>query len=253
VPPDVAATIDALEQTWTSLDGVLAGLSDEEWSRPTGCPGWDVHDNVSHLIGVEVGADGDPAPGHVIDTTGLSPAGVEMEPAVDYRRGRPNADLLAEFRAVTAASLARRRSADVPADRLTDGPFGWRMPYGRLLGIRVFDCYAHEQDIRRAVGRPGNLSGAAARLSWDQIGEILPGVLSGRLPEMGERPVDLVVEGFGPLRAGGEGEAVVRMTMDFGVLVAFVCGRSDAKLDSVAVSGDADLARRVLAAMGFTP
>ena len=28
-------------------------LSDTEWALPTECPGWDVKDQLSHLIGIE--------------------------------------------------------------------------------------------------------------------------------------------------------------------------------------------------------
>jgi uncharacterized protein (TIGR03083 family) len=245
--------IDALDQTWTSLDAVLAGLTDEEWERQTGCPGWNVHDQVSHIIGVEISIErDDPAPGHHIDTTGMSEAGVAMEPAVDYRRSRSHAEVLAEFRAVTAASLVRRRASDIPPEQEAEGPFGWRMPIWRLLGIRVFDTYAHEQDIRRALGRPGNLDGAAADVSWDRIVEALPFLLPERLPELAERPVDFVVRGR-TVRAGGEGDPATTLTMDFGTFVPFVCGRADARVEDVSIAGDTDLGRRVLAAIGFTP
>src|ERR1700683_3458764 len=52
----------ALEQTWDSSAAVCRDLSASDWARPTGCPGWDVKDQLSHLIGIERSIMGDPAP-----------------------------------------------------------------------------------------------------------------------------------------------------------------------------------------------
>ncbi len=37
------------------LAALLARLSDDDWARPTACPGWDVHAVAAHLLGVELG------------------------------------------------------------------------------------------------------------------------------------------------------------------------------------------------------
>ena len=52
--------------------------------------------------------------------------------------------------------------------------------YGRFMRVRIFDCWMHEQDIRRAVGRPGHVEGPAVdrvplfavrvRDGWIEIG-----------------------------------------------------------------------------------
>ena len=43
---------DALAETWGALAEVCLDLSDAEWALPTECPGWDVKDQLSHLIGI---------------------------------------------------------------------------------------------------------------------------------------------------------------------------------------------------------
>ena len=75
--------------------------------------------------------------------------------AVEGRRSHSPADLLDEYREVTARSTAMRRASTRRAEEITEGPFGWKLPYDRLLSIRTFDVLAHEQDVRRSVGRPG--------------------------------------------------------------------------------------------------
>jgi uncharacterized protein (TIGR03083 family) len=37
------------------LVALLAGLDDNDWTRPTACPGWPVHGVAAHLLGVELG------------------------------------------------------------------------------------------------------------------------------------------------------------------------------------------------------
>src|SRR3954465_13820898 len=110
--PSVSPSIDNLEQTWASLDALLASLSEDEWKRPTGCPGWTVQDNVSHLIDYEARALGRAAPEHTpADLSHTKNAlGESNEVGVDFRRTHPGAEVLAEFREVTAARLTQLRA-----------------------------------------------------------------------------------------------------------------------------------------------
>ena len=52
----------ALAETWGALAEVCFELSDTEWALPTECPGWDVKDQLSHIIGVERAIMGEPVP-----------------------------------------------------------------------------------------------------------------------------------------------------------------------------------------------
>src|SRR4051812_75875 len=45
--------IDLLDAVWRDIADLCGGLTDEEWGRPTECPGWSVKDNVAHMIGTE--------------------------------------------------------------------------------------------------------------------------------------------------------------------------------------------------------
>ncbi len=53
---------DALAETWGSLADVCHELSASEWALRTECPGWDVKDQLSHLIGIERTIMGEAAP-----------------------------------------------------------------------------------------------------------------------------------------------------------------------------------------------
>src|SRR5579864_6815517 len=53
---------EALGETWDSLADATHELSAAEWALPTECPGWDVKDQLSHLIGIERTIMGDAPP-----------------------------------------------------------------------------------------------------------------------------------------------------------------------------------------------
>ena len=54
--------IEELTEVWASVVVACEQLDDEQWDRPTDCPGWSVKDNLSHLIGIERMLLGDPSP-----------------------------------------------------------------------------------------------------------------------------------------------------------------------------------------------
>ena len=45
--------VEVLAEEWAAILALGGGLTPDEWSRPTECPGWTVLDLVSHLIGIE--------------------------------------------------------------------------------------------------------------------------------------------------------------------------------------------------------
>ena len=54
--------IDGLEEVWASILEATEGLKEAQWATPTACPGWDVRDQLSHLIGIERSLMGDAPP-----------------------------------------------------------------------------------------------------------------------------------------------------------------------------------------------
>ena len=157
--------IEQLTAEWASITALAASLADDEWDLPTALPGWSVKDNISHVIGIESMLLGDPAPdvdvSH-IDRIADDPFGASIESWVEARRATPGPEVAAELDTVVA-----RRTAQLEA--MTDDEWaavGWspigEVPYRRFMVVRVFDCWMHEQDIRRATGREGHLEGPCA-------------------------------------------------------------------------------------------
>ena len=100
------------------------------------------------------------------------------EQGVLARRDRDMAELADEIEAAVAP-----RYAELQADPPTDGPPRRRGPRAAsagatstLLGNRPVDVWMHEQDIRRAVDRPGGYDSPAADARARALG---PGAADG--------------------------------------------------------------------------
>ncbi|MDQ1402672.1 MAG: hypothetical protein QOG03_988 [Actinomycetota bacterium] len=244
--------IDALEHTWESTAALAESLDTDEWSNTTGCPGWTVFDNVAHIVGLERALMGDPEPDVTIPD-GLphikNDVGRYMETHIEARRGTPPSELVAELRAMAKERIDYLRSLpDSMFDEEVPGPMGFPVKLGAFLNTRLFDSWAHEQDIRRAVGRPGNLRSPEARLTLERTAK----GLARKLAEA--RPVRIAVTGEQDLtfEVGG-GEPVADITVPFDVYIPLVCGRDDADLSQVKIDGDEAAAQAVIAALGITP
>lgn len=251
------------------FDGVLAsvaGIGPDDWHTPTGCPGWDVHDQLAHIVGVERNMLGDP-PDDVTLPDDLphvrNDFGRAVELAVAARRGRPPEALLDEARTTFDRRLAALASLD-PAtlgDPL-DGPAGMRMKASQMLRTRIFDLVTHEHDIRRALGRPGATDGPHVDIAVEQVlrawAKLVPrrreggGVLA--IEVAGREPVRLDLAA-GELHRGGTGPTpVATVHLDVPGLLARGGGRADAPgPGDLRITGDRVLAEEVLAVATITP
>jgi uncharacterized protein (TIGR03083 family) len=254
---DNPALIDAYEQTVGAMVALGDGLSQAQWATPTECPGWTVQDVMAHTVGVELTLMGEPQPAHEL------PDGLDhlqhdtarvLEVPVDARRGRPGTQVLAELRDVAARRTARLRElAAGGADPEVDTAFWGTRPLSRALRTRIFDVWAHEQDIRRALGRPGGLDSAAAAVTREFLARTLPYVVEqAELPDgaavrfdvSGEQEIHQTV---------GDGEPMVAISTDWETFVRLMCGRVDPRLAKVVSTGDPAQVGRVLAALAITP
>lgn len=258
-------SIDHLEETWRSLDELLAALSDADWQAPTGCPGWSVQDNVSHLVDYEHRALLRPPPEHVpADLSHTkNPLGEMNEVGVDFRRSLSREEMFAEYREVTAARLVQLRALtadDLAQEMVTPAGPG---TVADMLTIRVMDTWSHEQDIRRALGRPGHESGPAATEAVTYLARALPMVVGKRAaaPEgatvvmkVGDvyRTVIRVVDGRARQTEDESAVPTVSISMPASTFAALTGGRSDVP-DDVVVEGDQVLGRAVVANLAFLP
>ncbi|GAA1539154.1 maleylpyruvate isomerase family mycothiol-dependent enzyme [Actinomadura kijaniata] len=264
----MAANVAAFEQTMRSTLALAEDLTGRDWERATECPGWNVRDVFSHLVGIEMTLLGeDPAPGHVLPADlphVRNEMGRGLEAAVDARRSRSGPEVLAELREVVGRRLAELPGID--PGRPAVAPTGREMPYAELMGLRAFDCWVHEQDVRRAVGRPGNLDAPATDCVRRVLLPGLPVIVAKRAGAAPGRSVTFEVTGpvaftehvlvgddgraarVGSLEGGPT--AVVRTDWEsFVRLLAGRCGPADVTVEA---SGDRALADRVLAHMGIT-
>lgn len=263
--------VDVLDEVWRSIGELGATLDDDEWKNPTELPGWTVQDNLVHLSAIEAMSLGRPwrdlpdAPGgaHVKNDIGR-----HNENAVHSRRAWSGADALAEFRALTEERIAGLRALDTAgfdADSWTpQGPGTVRT----LLPFRIFDSYAHEQDMRRAVDRPGGTDSRAARHTLDTMATAMPFVVGKKagapdgstvvfsLTDPLPRTVAIeVVDGRARPMDAPPDDPTVRLTMGTEVFERLGCGRVDPAAvlagGAVTVDGDEPLGRRVVAAMNY--
>ncbi|MFI0479145.1 maleylpyruvate isomerase family mycothiol-dependent enzyme [Actinomadura sp. 9N215] len=255
----------AYEQTIRSTLALAATLAEPDWDLPTECPGWTVKDQVAHLAGVELTLLGEPAPDvevpefdHVRNDFGRF-----LEAAVQVRRPLPGPVVAAQL-----ADALERRLVQLPGldpDRIVMCPDGRDGPYSRLVKFRAMDCWTHEQDIRRAVGRPGNLDAPAALCFWELLSAALPRIVAR--PGKAEPGQSVAFRISGPPdfhvavrvdddRRGRwvEPEApTAELAMDWETYARLTAGRRTAGDVTVQVDGDAELAARVLANMAITP
>jgi hypothetical protein len=142
-----------------------------------------------------------------------------------------------------------------------DSPIG-RTRAAKVLRTRIFDLVAHEQDIRRALDRETEPSGAHLDIAVEQVLRAWAAVLPRRLAPEGVLGLD--VEGRGPVRLdlasgelhrGEEGPAPdAELTLRVRDVISLGCGRADAPdLDELAPTGDRALATAFVYDASITP
>ena len=263
--------VDMLDAVWASTAALGDELDETEWKQPSECPGWTVQDNLVHLTALERFILGDPLPSedvpddlpHVKNDIGKA-----NERWIESRRSWTGADALAEFRAATGARIEQLRGLDdagFAADSWT--PMG-PGTVADLLRFRIFDSWVHEQDMRRAVHREGNLASASARQTQTMIVDAMPFVVGKKVaPPDGSTVVFSVTEPlpreFAILMLDGRAglfdeipaDPTARLTMSWVTFERLACGRVQPALcidaHEVRFDGDADLGRRVVAEMNY--
>jgi uncharacterized protein (TIGR03083 family) len=262
---------NALAETWGALAEVSSGLSETEWALPTECPGWDVKDQVSHLIGIERAIMGEPVPewaGTLGDHVKNDFAATN-EPFVAVRRALPGSSVRAEFVEVTTNRLAQLDALTAEGWAIVGySPLG-EVPHAEFMAVRVFDSWVHEQDVRRALDRPGGDGNMASAISLDHVQRAMPYVV-GKLAGCAEgtavrfdvtgpaddaRAFTIAVDGGRARPVDDEVAPTVTLSLSNIDFMRLGCGRTTSALlqtaGAVDVDGDALAGASVLGAMNF--
>jgi uncharacterized protein (TIGR03083 family) len=267
----LAAYVDAWAASVDETVALLRSLDAADWDRPTDLAGWDVRAVAAHLAHLESELAGnEQEPVQVPELEHItSPMGYYTEMGPIARRAWPVEDIVAELEQAAATRLAELRQ-DPPSDgsgtpTRTPGGIGW--DWNTLLSNRVVDVWMHQQDIRRAVGRPGGMDSVGAEHTVSVFARAFGYAVGKRVKPAPGTTVVLDVTGLRPVhlavRVGDDGraapadiaadEADVALTLDLETYVILAGGRRAPEDVEAKVAGDAELGRRVLAALAVTP
>jgi len=281
-PANREPAVDQLAEVWTSIRSACHDLGPGQWEAPTDCPGWSVRDHISHLVGIERMLLGDPAP----EALGEYPPHVRNEIGrlneawVESRRSTPGPEVLREFAEVTErqfAEVTERRLAELRAlpaahfDVVSESLLG-RMAYRQFVQTRVVDSWAHEQDVRRALDRPGGRNGAGEAVVVEGCARNMPRVVAREAAVvdgsvvvfdvsglLGRRITVVVADGRGRLVEDGTaiGPATTTLSMDQEAFWRLCFGRVEPvrllATGQVRIDGDVAVGHKVLDAMAFIP
>jgi uncharacterized protein (TIGR03083 family) len=264
---DLLATyVAAWKSCAADVEDLLRGLSEDDWERPTDCPGWTVRDIAAHLAALEAELAGDPGP-HLdqVSAATANVSGAYTQAGIEERRDHTPQQLVDEF-----SDAVQRRAAELEGDPPTDptgspprNPGGVAWDWQTLLRNRVVDLWVHGQDIRRAVDRPGDLDTPAAQVTTDTFLAAVPFVVGKRAGAEPGTTVVLVVDGqSSAFEVGPDGRCLaaeevpekptVRLETSAETLALLGAGRRDPLTVDVVVDGDRGLAERILNGLAVT-
>ena len=202
-PEDLAGLVSAYQQTTQAIVDLGRSCGDADFDKETACPGWTVKDQISHVVGLESWLHtGDvpkvevPAYGHIRNESGMF-----TEKAVELRRRMVGQKVVDELETVAARRIAEFSAPEATLETVVRGPWG-PAPLGETLRRRILDIWTHEQDLRQALGRPGNLDSGGAAVFMDLLFAALPRMVAR---DAGIEPGNVVIiDSTGPVmgRAG---------------------------------------------------
>lgn len=268
--PNEPDPVSLLEQEFAALNVLCDELALQDWAKPTELPGWSVKDNLSHLCGTESWLLGRDRPDPVYAGHVRNELGARNEGAVELRRSWPPEKVVEDFRESVRERL--QALAKISPENLDDP--SWT-PVGQgtlrdLLAIRVLDLWYHEQDMRRASGKRGHLSGPVPTMVAKRMLSTLGATVGKRaqapegsvvvfdIPNLLPKRLTLeVADGRAQIVDPPSHAADVTLKMTAEAFLRLCGGRWDAGAVTgdgrVQVEGDRELAKRILTGMAVTP
>ncbi len=141
-----------LEAEHDDLDGLVAGLNDEDWDTPTPAPGWMIRDQVSHLAYFDelaTMAAADPPRFGVHLVHAMADLDALIEEHLDRGRSMSSSQLLDWWRRGRIVMMSALRSLDPKARLPWYGP---PMSAVSFATARLMETWAHGQDVADALG-----------------------------------------------------------------------------------------------------
>ncbi len=232
--PRIAAgpEADALARAvYSALLDDLAGLTVDDWYRPTECTGWSVHDMVAHLVGAAQGHASLPVfvrqyawgMRHRKDFGGSSLDAMNQR-QIDGLREHSDVELLRLLvdlapKAVTGRARRARVLGRAPIRLDEAGSWYEGMPTSTTMAelcavVLTRDVWAHRLDIARAIG-------TAPSMEPTVDGRIVADIVTDWAVRHG-RPFTLTLTGVagGAFRAGEAGPDLTLDALDFARLMA---------------------------------
>ncbi len=272
VHPSLQNYADAWTHSIEAIAELVQPLVEGEWNRATPCPGWSVRDIVSHVIGLETEMLGDPRPIHSLPRDLYhvrSDFARYMEVQVDVRRHHTAPEMTSELEYILIRRARQLRNETRSPEHVIRAPLGGEQTLEEGYRLRAFDTWVHEQDLRVALGVPGNLDSPGAFVVRDMLLSALPKVVAkdAGAPANSAVVVDVTgpVEFLRTVRVDAEGRGTidgapslgpaVTLATDWETYVRLACGRvRPAEVaDRVKVEGDRELADAILDHFAVTP
>jgi uncharacterized protein (TIGR03083 family) len=272
--PSLQTYADAWTHSVEAISGLVQPLTEREWNKPTPCPGWSVRDIVSHVIGLDCEALGDPRPIHSLPRD-LYHVKTEqqryMELQVDVRRHHTALEMTAELEYTIIRRSRQLRNESRDPETMVRGPLSTEDTLENLLCRRAFDVWVHEQDLRAALGKPGNLDSPGAHVTQDLLLSALPRVVADKAkaparsavvfdvsgPVEFLRTVRVDADGVGSIDGSPSLGPLVTISLDWETYMRLACGRTtyeaERARDEIKLDGDLELATTILRKFAITP
>jgi uncharacterized protein (TIGR03083 family) len=252
-PPPGIPPLEAFRRTVRAMDTLLNDLSDSEWTAPA-LRALTVQGLIGHLIGVErdfLGA-----------VRGLIPAqpgaddhiGSTQTSALEQLGKSPDQTLHEWRQAVTDTTDALRDVSESDRPARPVSMHGFTLPLGDFLIVRAFEMWTHEEDVRRATGRPLLPPDDATLSLMSRLATTLLPHAMARTGRSSPAEVRLVLTGRGggtfTVQVGqqsAESADRTRLIMDTVQFCRVVADRLAAPDVTADVSGDQELAAAALA------
>ncbi|SES28718.1 TIGR03083 family protein [Streptomyces sp. yr375] len=263
--PTLQPYADAWTHSIEAISELVQPLVEADWNRRTPCPGWSVRDVVSHVIGLDCEMYGDPRPIHSLPrdlfhvTNDLQRY---MEMQVDVRRHHTSPEMTSELEYTVIRRNRQLRNESRQPTAMVRGPLSTTLTLEESMRLHAFNVWVHEQDLRAALGRPGNLDSPGAHIARDELLAELPAVVAEKAdaprssavvfdvhgPIEFLRTIRVDMAGRGTLETAPALGPAAAFALDWETYVRLACGRvtAEAVADRVKAEGEPELTAAIL-------